>query len=417
MFIYNILMLVVSFLSPLVKLAGGKPKQWAEGRENLLKKTKELFKDNKDEIIWFHCASLGEFEQGRQLIDDVKREYPSYKVLVTFYSPSGYEPRKNYPAADYVLYLPIDTPRAARIFVSAIKPKIVIFIKYEFWTNILKECKRAGAKLYVVSAIFNRKKLFKSANRDILINTLKLFDCIFVQNVESLNLLKSVNINKVIVAGDTRFDRVYSLAIGAKVIDKMEHFATNERPIFVAGSTWPADDDIIIDIISKFPQMKFVIVPHELPQHKINSIKERCINLGSKTICYTEDSDIETIKEADVMIIDTIGILSSTYRYATMAYIGGGFGVGIHNTLEAATYGLPIAFGTNYNRFMEAVDLVSLGAAKSISDSTDLYNWVAKLLSDREYLENCGKESKNYVSTKIGATNIIKDYILGKNDN
>ena len=417
MFIYNLIMWALYLLSPLAKLAGGKPKKWVVGRENLIRRTRELFKDNKDDIVWFHCASLGEFEQGRQLIDDVRRDHPSYKILITFYSPSGYEPRKNYPMADYVLYLPVDTPRAARLFVAAIKPKIVIFVKYEFWTNIIRECKKSGAKLYVISAILSKRQKFSRGVDSILVKTLRLFDHIFVQDIASLNLLKGVNINDVTVAGDTRFDRVYSLAIGAKVIDKMEWFATGGSLIFVAGSTWPTDDEIIIDMISKFPNMKFVIVPHELPQPKINFIKERCINLGFKTICYTEESDVEVIKSANVMIIDTIGILSSTYRYATMAYIGGGFGVGIHNTLEAATYGLPIAFGPNYKRFNEAVNLVSLGAAKSISNGSDLYNWTAELLANKEYLIECGDKSKSYVSDKIGATKLIKNYIFSKDDN
>ena len=183
MFIYNLIMWALYLLSPLAKLAGGKPKKWVVGRENLIRRTRELFKDNKDDIVWFHCASLGEFEQGRQLIDDVRRDHPSYKILITFYSPSGYEPRKNYPMADYVLYLPVDTPRAARLFVAAIKPKIVIFVKYEFWTNIIRECKKSGAKLYVISAILSKRQKFSRGVDSILVKTLRLFDHIFVQDI------------------------------------------------------------------------------------------------------------------------------------------------------------------------------------------------------------------------------------------
>lgn len=410
MIFYNILMRIISLLSPLFTLAGGKIKLWAEGRKGLIKKTEALFKDKNEDVIWFHCASLGEFEQGRQLIEDIRTDYPTYKIVVTFFSPSGYEMRKNYAGADYVLYVPVDTRMGARRFVKAINPKIVIFVKYEFWNNLLRESKKAGAKLYVVSAIFNPKQYFFKWYGAIGRKALRYFDQIFVQDKESVKLLSTIGINRVTVAGDTRFDRVRSLAKNAKVIDQMEHFATTDRPIFVAGSTWEPDDNIILDMVRDFPQMKFVIVPHELPRQKIVSLKERCEALGRKTICYTENST----EEADVMIIDTVGVLSSTYRYATIAYIGGGFGVGIHNTLEAATYGLPIAFGPNYQRFAEARDLVSIGSAQSITDSSELSQWTTRLLKNKIYYRKCSDDSREYVASKIGATSKIIEYI--KND-
>lgn len=404
-------MRLLTLLLPLVSLAGGKTKKWVRGQRGLVRKYEALFKNNNDDIIWFHCASLGEFEQGRSLIEDMRNSYPKYKILLTFFSPSGYEIRKDYEGVDYVLYLPIDTRTSARRIVRAINPKIVIFIKYEFWTNILKECKRCGAKLYVVSAIFNRKQQFFKWWGSYCINTLRLFNQIFVQNKESVKLLKTIDIIDVTIAGDTRFDRVYTLATGAKQIEQMEHFSDSDREIFVAGSTWGEDDRIILETISKYPKLKFVIVPHEITLQKINDIKEDCENMGRSTILYSNNCGAEVLKCADIMIIDKIGILSSTYRYATMAYIGGGFGVGIHNTLEAATYGLPISFGPNYSRFAEARDLISLEAAKSVLNSDELSKWIKSLLSDNEMLQKCAYSSRNYVSSKIGATKIITDFI------
>lgn len=391
-------------------LTAGKTKLWAEGRKGLIKKTEDLFKDKNEDVIWFHCASLGEFEQGRQLIEDIRTDYPTYKIVVTFFSPSGYETRKNYAGADYVLYVPVDTRMGARRFVKAINPKIVIFVKYEFWNNLLRESKKAGAKLYVVSAIFNPKQYFFKWYGAIGRKALRYFDQIFVQDKESVKLLSTIGINNVTIAGDTRFDRVYSIAKNAKVIDQMERFATGNRPLFVAGSTWEPDDNIILDMVRDFPEIKFVIVPHELPRQKIISLKKRCEALGRKTIYYTENSP----KEADVMIVDTIGILSSTYRYATFAYIGGGFGAGIHNTLEAATYGLPIAFGPNYQRFAEACDLVSIGSAQSVTNYNELAQWFTRLLKNKIYYRKCADESREYVASKIGATSKIIEQI--KND-
>lgn len=407
MILYNFLMWLISLIRPVFKLLGGKTKLWVEGREGLIKRTEQLFEDKNEDVIWFHCASLGEFEQGRQLIEDFRADYPAYKIVVTFFSPSGYEPRKNYDKADYVLYVPLDTRADARRFVAALKPRIVVFVKYEFWNNLLAESKKVGAKLYVVSAIFNENQYFFKWYGEIGRKALRQFDHIFVQDRNSKKLLRTIGFDNVSVAGDTRFDRVYSLASNAKVVESLEYFAATDRPIFVAGSTWEPDDNLIINLVESFPQMKFVIVPHELPRQKILSIKGRCEALGRKTICYSE----ETTQEADVLIIDTIGILSSTYRYATMAYVGGGFGAGIHNTLEAATYGLPIAFGPNYSRFAEANDLISLGAAHSVGSSDELSEWVSKLLLNRILYKKCCDESRAYVESKIGATRKILDYI------
>lgn len=410
MILYNLLMRIFSFLSPLMLLMGGKMKLWVEGRKGLIKRVEEQFKDKREKRIWFHCASLGEFEQGRQLIEDIRLEYPEHKIVLTFFSPSGYEPRKNYDGADYILYLPIDTPRSARRFVRAINPEIVIFVKYEFWNNILRECKRLGAKTYIVSAIFNPKQYFFKWYGGVGRRAIRYFDHIFVQNEESKQLLGSIGVFDVTVAGDTRFDRVYALAKNVKIIDKMEHFANSNRPIFVAGSTWEPDDVLILDMVRDFPNMKFVIVPHEIPHSKIVSLKERCEALGRKTVCYTDDEQTD----ADVMIIDAIGVLSSTYRYAKMAYIGGGFGSGIHNTLEAATYGLPIAFGPNYKRFAEARELIELGSAHSVNNSKELSEWVSRLLKNLILHKKCCDDSRQYVANKIGATRLILSHISKK---
>lgn len=398
-------------ISPLFVFCGKKMRQGYFGRCGLSRKAWELMGDKDENIIWFHCASLGEFEQGREVIEGAKERYPDYKILLTFFSPSGYEQKKNYTGADYIMYLPLDTPTAARRFVRAVNPKIIIFVKYEFWRNIIAQCRKIGTKVYVVSAIFREEQYFFKWYGTFGRKTLSMFNHIFVQDRKSIDLLANIGIFDCSIAGDTRFDRVKRLVAQAKPVEIVEQFLENsDAKVFVAGSTWEPDDKLIIETMKSFPDMKFIIVPHELSLMKIVRLRSEINSLGRKC-CTFLDGDTDG---ADVLIVDTIGVLSSIYRYATVAYIGGGFGVGIHNTLEAATYGLPIAFGTNYKRFAEACDLVKFGAATSVSSSEELTCWLNSMITNVILHRKYSDISRRYVERKCGATKIILDYIADK---
>lgn len=409
MILYNISLYLIKFIYPISVLLGGKLKRGYKGRKGLIRKAKELFEGKNEKIIWFHCASLGEFEQGREVIEGARERFPDYKILLTFFSPSGFEQKKNYSGADYIMYLPLDTPSAARRFVRAINPKIVVFVKYEFWRNIISQCKKVGAEVYVVSAIFRKEQYFFKWYGMFGRRTLSMFNHIFVQDKNSLYLLNDYGLHNASVAGDTRFDRVSRLSKQAKPIEIVEQFLSdNPTHVFVAGSTWEPDDKIILESMVNFPDMKFIIVPHELSLAKIVRLRSAINDLGRKCCTFLEGDTTG----ADVLIIDTMGVLSSVYRYATVAYIGGGFGVGIHNTLEAATYGLPIAFGTNYKRFAEACDLISFGAATSISNSEELTTWISSMNTNLILRRKYSDISRRYVEKKCGATEKILDYLV-----
>lgn len=297
-----------------------------------------------------HVASLGEFEQGRPIIEKIRLEHPRYKILLTFFSPSGYEIRKDYPGADYIFYLPIDTPRNARRFLDIVRPEIAIFVKYEFWINLLTGLRRRGIRTYIVSAIFRRNSVFFRQWGGLWRQALETFDTLFVQNEESRILLGKLGFDNVVVAGDTRFDRVAQIAANAKRIELVERFRGGER-LFVAGSTWGPDEELLIELMNANPGIKFVVAPHEMDESRIARL------IGETrggAVRYTRCTDSTVLDDKQLLILDTVGILASVYGYATWAYIGGGFGVGIHNTLEAATFGLPVAFGPNYAKFKEA---------------------------------------------------------------
>ena len=295
--------------------------------------------DRNARYIWFHASSLGEFEQGRPIIEEIRKVRPEYKILLTFFSPSGYEIRKNYPGADYIFYLPIDTPRNAREFLDIAHPEIAIFIKYEFWLNLLAELKRRRIRTYIVSAIFRRNSVFFRPYGGMWRQALEAFDTMFVQNEESKKLLATLGFDNVLVAGDTRFDRVAAIARAAKRIDLIDRFKGSER-LFVAGSTWGPDEELLIRLMNDNPQIKFVIAPHEMDESRI----ERLIaETRGGALRYTQCTPHTPFGSKQLLILDTVGILASVYGYATWSYIGGGFGVGIHNTLEAATFGLPVA--------------------------------------------------------------------------
>lgn len=401
MWLYNI---GITVYESAIKLASAwypKARLWSKGRKGLLERLKTAIKPG-ERIIWIHIASLGEFEQGRTIIEKIRSERPEFKILVTFFSPSGYEIRKNYKGADYIFYLPSDRPSNARRFMDIVNPEIAIFVKYEFWLNMLGELKRRNIRTYIVSAIFRRNSVFFRPYGGIWRDALETFDTIFVQNEESKTLLAELGYDNVVVAGDTRFDRVAQIAAGTVKIELVERFRDGKR-LFVAGSTWGPDEEILQRLINDNPDIKFVVAPHEMDEKRIEKIIAETRGGAIRYTCASADS----VKDKQVLILDTMGMLSSVYGYATWAYIGGGFGVGIHNTLEAATFGLPISFGPNYSKFKEARDLITLGAAESVSSYDDLREWFTPLRDDAEALAKASRASKGYTSKHQGATDIF----------
>ncbi|WP_317175277.1 3-deoxy-D-manno-octulosonic acid transferase [Pedobacter roseus] len=395
--VYSLLIRIFSLFNPKAKL-------FINGRKNVYTQIAQKI-NPAEKHVWFHFASLGEFEQGRPVLEKLKTLYPGKKIVVTFFSPSGYEIRKNYALAD-VFYLPIDTPANAKRFIASINPEMAIFTKYEFWHFYFKELKDQGIHLYVISGIFRESQAFFKWYGGFYRNILKSVTYFFVQNKESENLLKSIGLNNVIINGDTRFDRVYENAQSPKPLHLIESFIGNS-PTLVCGSTWPEDEKILSVLPEKYPNWKFIIAPHEIHENHIESIeKQFSINSLRFSVLSSQlnvdSSQISNLK-SQILIIDNIGMLSSLYQYGNLAYIGGGFGTGIHNTLEAAAFGLPVIFGPKYDKFQEAKDLIAIGAAKSISSTAELINAFEGLAENQTAVELARK----YVNDKKGATDQI----------
>ncbi len=384
-----------------------KAREWRRGRKGILTRMAERI-NPQDYNIWLHSASLGEFEQGRPIIEELKNKYPGAKILVTFFSPSGYEIRKDYKGADYVFYLPADTPRNVRRFIKIVNPRIAIFVKYEFWVNYLLALKKHGTRTFIISAIFRPGQRFFKPWGGLFRAALRSFEHIFVQNTESKELLHTIGIDNVTIAGDTRFDRVWDIAAQGRCIEAVERFTGGERA-FIAGSTWPPDEELLLRLLNENKGMKFIIAPHEIDRARIERFVAGCEH---GAVCYTEVTEQTDLATPQVMIIDTIGILSAVYRYGKLAYIGGGFGVGIHNTLEATTFGLPIAFGPNYRKFAEARALVERGGAVSIDSYESLKEWFGRMTSDPAALERSSQACKTYTEENRGATGRILDIIV-----
>lgn len=404
--LYNIGMycyrLGVAAVSPWHK----KARLWRDGRKQLFNRMRASI-DSSAPIVWVHVASLGEFEQGRPIIEKIKAERPEYKILLTFFSPSGYEIRKNYQGADYIFYLPIDTKSNAREFLDIVKPQIAVFVKYEYWINLLSELKVRNIPTYIVSAIFRRDSIFFRSTGNMWREALKSFNTLFVQDENSKALLAELGHDNVVVAGDTRFDRVAQIAAAAKKIELIEQFKGNSR-LFVAGSSWGPDEDLIVRLANENPTIKFIVAPHEMEQTRMAKIEQTATG---GAVRYTKvEGDIA---DKQILILDTIGMLSSVYGYADFSYIGGGFGVGIHNTLEAATFGLPIAFGPNYHKFKEARDMIALGGATSVSNYEELSAWFAPLRDDEQHLKRVSQISKDYTTKNQGATDIFFEKVFG----
>lgn len=398
--IYNIALGAYRLLVNIASPFNPKAAKMLVGRNAVWEKIK-----NKDfeGCYWFHAPSLGEFEQGRPVIEALKSIKPDIKIVVTFFSPSGYDIRKNYEKADLVCYLPFDSAKNAKKFIQYIKPSKAIFIKYDIWYHYLNELQKQEIPSYLISAIFRPNQIFFKGYGKWYRKALKMYTQIFVQDEMSSELLHKFDSENVTIAGDTRFDRVTQIVENAKPIAEIERFKAQNK-VVVIGSSWPKDEEILTQYIHESGKdIKFIIAPHEIHESHISAI---CKALEVPFQRWTS-LDETKLEESKVLIIDTIGMLSSLYRYGEFAYIGGGFGVGIHNTLEAATYGIPVVFGPNYHKFKEAKDLVSNNGAFTVTDFSSLKNIFDNLLNNAELLHDSGEKAKGYVQKQKGATKII----------
>jgi 3-deoxy-D-manno-octulosonic-acid transferase len=457
--IYDLIIHIYGDAISLAALFNPKARKWVAGRKGIFKElswqlavssrqsainTRKSTIDNRlptancqlPTLIWFHCASLGEFEQGRPVIEAFRKEHPDCKILLTFFSPSGYEIRKNYEGADYIFYLPLDTPWNARKFIRLVRPSVAVFVKYEFWFRYLNVLYKEKIPVYVISAIFRPDQHFFKWYGGWARKQLGKVTRFFVQDQASEELLRAKGIEQVTVSGDTRFDRVAAVAANAKSFPQVEKFAGNQ-PVFLAGSTWPDDEDLILRLIETYSdRMKFIIAPHEVHEARIEAlgsqfaVRSRQSAVGSQTqklrtqnsilstqhpapkaVLFSELTE-ENAQSFNILIINGIGYLSHLYQYATIAYIGGGFGAGIHNILEAAAFGKPVIFGPKYEKFREAVDLIEAGGAYSISNSEQLNHRTIELIEDKGFREKSSEICSAYVLGKKGATEIILAQII-----
>ncbi|MGS2763466.1 3-deoxy-D-manno-octulosonic acid transferase [Sinomicrobium sp. M5D2P9] len=398
-FIYNILISVTGFLLKIIALFNKKIKLFVYGRKTVFTDLQKRIIPG-DRIIWFHTASLGEFEQGLPVIEKIRAEFPDRKILVTFFSPSGYEVKKGSKAADIITYLPLDTRKNAKKFLHIVKPELAVFVKYEFWPNYLSELRERKINTILISAIFRKDQLFFKPYGGFMRHSLQTFRHFFVQDENSANLLKSTGIDRVTVSGDTRLDRVEEILHRDNTLAFMETFK-NGKLCFVAGSTWPEDEELLTEMINNTPQgIKFALAPHNIkPAHHENLLK----SIRKKTVLYSEREKYH-LPDYDVIIIDTIGILTRIYSYADIAYVGGGMGTtGLHNILEPAVFGIPVIIGKNYCKFKEANELVKLGGVLSVSDKNQLFETSLQLIKEESLRKETGQINSLYVKKNTGA--------------
>ena len=400
--VYNLIIYFVLLGIMIASLFSKKVKMMWKGEREAFRILKDKV-DPSAKYVWFHAASLGEFEQGRPLMERIRRDYPQYKILLTFYSPSGYEVRKNYEGADIICYMPVDTPLNVRRFLRLVHPEMAFFIKYEFWSNFLHALQRSGVPVYSVSSIFRKDQIFFKWYGRRYANVLKCFTRFFVQNEESRELLHGIGIDCVDVVGDTRFDRVIQIRDAAKQLTRVEAFVKDAPQVFVAGSSWPPDEEIFLKYFNQHPEWKLIIAPHVIGEDHLRLIQS--LIKDKKVARYTQVSESEAA-EADVLIIDCFGLLSSIYRYGTLSYVGGGFGVGIHNTLEAAVWSIPVIFGPNNKRFQEAQGLLQTGGGFEIASYDDFAS-ILSSFSDHPFLQQHGAAAGAFVESLAGASDKI----------
>jgi 3-deoxy-D-manno-octulosonic-acid transferase len=403
LFLYNLVISIAGFFLKIVALFSPKIKLFIDGRKNVFSILEERIKAT-DKTIWFHSASLGEYEQGLPVIEKIKEKYPSHKIVVTFFSPSGYEVRKNNTVADVTIYLPLDTRKNAKRFLKLAHPEKAFFIKYEFWLNYLKELETSKTPTYLISGIFRDSQMFFKWYGGFYRKALKAFTYFFVQNESSKQKIEAIGFNNVIVSGDTRFDRVNAILERDNSLDYIEKFKNNQTTI-VIGSSWPKDEALLAEYINQAPDnVKFIIAPHNIKTEQISNLKSQ---ITKSSVLFSEKNNLD-LSNYSVFIIDTIGLLTKIYSYGTIAYVGGGFGnPGIHNILEPATFGIPIIIGPNFSNFAEALELVKLKGCTVISNSNELKNSFDQLINDENFLKEKGQICKSYIQDNTGATNSI----------
>lgn len=412
--IYNLIILLATQILKLLALFSPKMKLFVEGRKSVFETLKNNIQEF-DKTIWFHAASLGEYEQGLPVIEKVKEKYPQHKIVLTFFSPSGYEVRKNNTVADVTVYLPLDTISNAKQFLDLVHPEKVFFIKYEFWPNYLTELKKRSISTYLISGIFREKQHFFKWYGGFYRKALHTFDYFFVQNESSKTLLKSIGFTNVKVSGDTRFDRVVTILEKDNSLDYIAQFKNNQTTI-VIGSSWPKDEELLVNFINQATDnVKFIIAPHNINHNQILNLKSK---ISKKTLLFSEKEEMlkqvqhDNLEDFQVFIIDTIGILTKIYSYADIAYVGGGFGnPGVHNVLEPATFGIPIVMGPNYSHFAEATALVGLGGCISIKDTNSLMETFNLLLQNEDERLEKGHICSTFVQMNKGATEQILNNI------
>ena len=405
--IYNFGISAYSFGVRIASFRNRKARLMREGQSRTFDILSESI-DKASRYVWIHVSSLGEFEQGRPMIEMIKQCHPEKKILLTFFSPSGYEVCKNYQQADVICYLPFDKPRLVRRFLDAVNLEMAIFVKYEFWGNYLSELKRRGIPTYLISAIFRNTQMFFKSYGGMFRSMLRCYTTLFVQDEESSGLLASIDVDNVEICGDTRFDRVTDILDHKVDLPIVESFSRGSFTLF-AGSSWEPDEAFLIPFFNSHPEMKMVLAPHELSKDRVAGI---CEKLKRPYVLYTKTTPAEAA-EADCLVIDCFGILSKSYRFATVAYVGGGFGDGIHNINEAAVYGIPVVFGPKYQKFKEARDLIALGGAFTINGEEQFTVAMTRLLEDGHFLKVHGEIAGCYIHDHLGATRRIYRHIFG----
>lgn len=383
-----------------------------DGRKDVFK-TLESSLNPDDKTIWFHCASLGEFEQGVPLMEALKVKYPEHKLIVSFFSPSGYEVKKNDPIADVIVYLPLDSPKNAREFIRLAHPSLAVFIKYEFWPNYLFQLKKKEVKTLLVSGLFRENQLFFKPYGGFMRKALHSFDHFFVQDEASIALLKQLNFNNITLSGDTRFDRVSNQLKQDNNLDFISEFKQDTTCI-VCGSTWPEDEQVLLDYINSAPDtVKFIIAPHKIDPQKIETFRN---SIQKKVVLFSEKEN-ETLSNYSVLIVDTIGLLTKIYSYADIAYVGGAMGsTGLHNILEPITFGVPIIIGKNFDKFPEAKSLLNLNGLFTVSNASECSEILTRLVSDLDFRNQTGKIAEQFAKSNIGATKKVIDYIESYKD-